>query len=165
MIANVAVRMHSMKTVTRLLAYWLLPAESARSEFARRIENLARHYHAPVFAPHVTIYAGTVEEAPDPAATRAVLEQVGRRIPPFTWKSRGSARQRFTKTLFVEFADHHELSALSRELQGTAMFQSAYELHPHLSLLYAHCPKTRSRRSQMRCSCPSTLWSSIGSRL
>ncbi len=41
-----------------IVAYWLTPAEPARSFFASTIAELAARFDAPSFEPHVTIYAG-----------------------------------------------------------------------------------------------------------
>ena len=100
---------------------------------------MARQYNAPVFPPHVTVYAEIIEEVPDPAATRAALEGVVAGIPPFTLKvTKIGTSNAFTKTLFIEFADHDELSALSQRLREMGTLRSEYDLHPHLSLLYAN---------------------------
>lgn len=44
-----------------MIAYWLLPDESASRYFSVLIHELAAKFDAPIFDPHVTIYAGGEE--------------------------------------------------------------------------------------------------------
>src|SRR6266446_10713817 len=41
------------------IAYWLIPAEPARSFFQGVINDLGRQYDAPLFEPHVTVHFGS----------------------------------------------------------------------------------------------------------
>ena len=45
-----------------ILAYWLVPTESARDVLASRIAELAERFDAPLFEPHVTVYGGRDED-------------------------------------------------------------------------------------------------------
>jgi 2'-5' RNA ligase len=117
----------------QIVAYWLCPAELARTHFVAIINDLAAKFDAPAFEPHVTLY---VTDAPNEKPD-AVLEHV--------LKSYGHARlsihgldysDQFTKTLFVEFKPDAELARLSSDLRRASAVQNDYELNPHLSLIY-----------------------------
>lgn len=115
------------------VAYWLTPAEPARSFFASTIAELATRFAAPVFEPHVTIYAGE-------AGNDAPAQVLGHALTggkPFRLSARDiQYSDEFTKTLFVQFEPSRALSHLSRALQQASARQDEYELNPHLSLIY-----------------------------
>lgn len=116
-----------------IVAYWLTPAEPARSFFASTIAELAARFDAPIFEPHVTIYAG-VKGDDIPAE---VLSHALTGCEPFRLLARDiQYSDEFTKTLFVQFESSPALSHLSRALQQASARHDAYELNPHLSLIY-----------------------------
>jgi 2'-5' RNA ligase len=116
-----------------IIAYWLLPAEPARSELAGIISDLAKRFDAPSFEPHVTVY---VTEA-DRQNAADVLRRVLREHQPFRLSVRGiEYSDKFTKTLFIQFAADAELSRCSDELRRASTSASDYQLNPHLSLIY-----------------------------
>lgn len=116
-----------------IVAYWLIPAEPSRSLFASMIARLAARFDAPVFEPHVTIYAG--EKGDDTPAQ--VLSHALTGCKPFRLSARDiQYSDEFTKTLFVQFEPSPELSHLSRALQQASARHDEYELNPHLSLIY-----------------------------
>ena len=58
-----------------IVAYWLTPAEPARSFFASTIAELAARFDAPIFEPHVTIYAGEKgDDIPAQVLSRALTD-------------------------------------------------------------------------------------------
>src|SRR6266513_1174723 len=116
-----------------VIAYWLIPAEPARSFFQGVIDDLARRYDAPGFEPHVTVHVGSnradaVERAVSVAAHACKL------IKLKTLEIGHSSE--FIKTLFAQFALNTELRQLNEIIRGAAQDSSHYELKPHLSLLY-----------------------------
>lgn len=116
-----------------IVAYWLTPAEPARSFLASTIAELAAQFDAPVFEPHVTIYAG--ENGDDSPAQ--VLSHALTGCKPFRLSARDiQYSDKFTKTLFVQFEPSPALSDLSRALQQASGRHDEYELNPHLSLIY-----------------------------
>ena len=121
----------SMKRIA--IAYWLLPAEPARSFFQEVINHLARRYGAPPFEPHLTIHvgsnrAGTAEKA---------LSMVARDCKLVTLKMLEiDHSSEFMKTLFVQYGMTAQLQQLNQSIRTAAQDSSDYRLNPHLSLLY-----------------------------
>jgi 2'-5' RNA ligase len=121
--------------VTRqaVIAYWLIPAEPARSFFHRVIDDLARRYQAAVFEPHVTLHVG----ADRADSAQQALAESARECTPIKLKPLGIQQSdEFVKTLFVQFALTAELRQLNEIIRDAGQDSSQYDLKPHLSLLY-----------------------------
>lgn len=114
------------------IAYWLIPAEPARSFFERTIVDLARRYNAPVFEPHMTIYVGSDGVEVEEVIAKAVSDC--RLVQAKVLKVCESGE--FIKTLFVQFAPDRKLQQLNKTIRDFAQDSSDYQLNPHLSLLY-----------------------------
>jgi 2'-5' RNA ligase len=114
------------------IAYWLIPAEPARSFFAAMIGDLARRYDAPVFEPHMTVHVGL-----DLVEAEEIITRVGSSWRPIRAKVL-EVRQssEFIKTLFVDFALNSKLRQLNEMIREAVRDSSDYQLKPHLSLLY-----------------------------
>jgi hypothetical protein len=82
-----------------MVAYWLIPAEAARSFSVSIIAELAARFDAPTL-PHVTIYGTRMgEDMPAEVLNRALLG-----CPPFRLSVRNlQYSDSFTKTVFVQF--------------------------------------------------------------
>ena len=120
-----------------VIAYWLIPAEPARSFFRGVINDLARRYDAPLFKPHVTVHVGLNRAY---AAERAI-SQAARSCKLIKLKALEIGQSsEFIKTLFVQFALNTELRQLSEVIRSAAPDTSPYDLSPHLSLLYKKMP-------------------------
>src|SRR6266478_6924031 len=116
-----------------VIAYWLIPAEPARSFFQGMINDLARRYNAPLFEPHVTIHVG----ANHIDVAEHALSKAARECQSITVKTLGiDHSDEFIKTLFVQFALNTKLQQLNAILCTAAEDSSDYKLNPHLSLLY-----------------------------
>jgi 2'-5' RNA ligase len=116
-----------------VIAYWLIPAESARSFFQGMIDDLARRYEAPLFEPHVTVHVGSNRAD----AAESALSEAARVCRPINVKALEIGHTgEFIKTLFVQFALNTELRQLNEIIRNAAQDSSHYELKPHLSLLY-----------------------------
>jgi 2'-5' RNA ligase len=125
-----------------VIAYWLIPAEPARSFFRGLIEDLARRYDAPVFEPHVTVYVGVNQvDAAEKALSEAGRECQSINLKTFEIDHSGE----FIKTLFVQFALNTELRQLHAIIRNAAQDSSHYEIKPHLSLLYKKMPAVARR--------------------
>ena len=125
-----------------VIAYWLIPAEPARSFFQQVINDLACCYDAPVFEPHVTIHAGSNRAD----SAESALSEAARFCKPIRLKALEVGHSsEFIKTLFVEFALNAELQQLSKIIRSAAEDSSHYELRPHLSLLYKKIPDAARR--------------------
>jgi hypothetical protein len=114
------------------IAYWLIPAEPARSFFERTIVDLARRYNAPVFEPHMTIYVGSDRVETEEVVAKAVSGC--RLVQAKVLKVCQSGE--FIRTLFVQFALDRKLQQLNEMIRDAAQDSSDYQLKPHLSLLY-----------------------------
>lgn len=125
-----------------VIAYWLIPAEPARSFFQDLINELAQQYDAPAFEPHVTIHVG----ANYPDAAEKALSRIAREWQPTLLRPvRIGHSDEFIKTLFVQFAPNRKLRQLNAIIRNAAQDSSHYELNPHLSLIYKHVQATARR--------------------
>ena len=125
-----------------VIAYWLIPAEPARTFFQGLINDLARRYDAPLFEPHVTVHVG----ANRGDVAESAISQAARFCKPITLKALeiGHSKE-FIKTLFVQFALNKELRQLNEMICDVAQDFSHYELKPHVSLLYKKMPAAAQR--------------------
>jgi hypothetical protein len=114
------------------IAYWLIPAEPARSFFKRTIVDLARRYNAPVFEPHMTIYVGSDRVEAEEVIAKAI--GTCRLLQAKVLKVCQSGE--FIKTLFVQFAMDTKLQQRNEMIRDAAQDSSDYQLNPHISLLY-----------------------------
>jgi 2'-5' RNA ligase len=116
-----------------LLAYWLVPAEPARSFFVSAIADLAARFDAPRFEPHLTVSAGPKgNENPEEVLRGAFAD-----CEPFRLSVRDvQCSDEFTKTVFMQFEPSLELLRLNRALQEASALHDDYEFNPHLSLIY-----------------------------
>jgi hypothetical protein len=118
-----------------MIGYWLLPAESERAALDSTIRELAQKHDAPVFAPHVTVYSSDDDE--DHA--QALVARLGEESSAIDMRAEAVAHsEEFTKTLFVQFARNPAAQQLSDVIRAGSRSPRDYELHPHLSLLYAN---------------------------
>jgi 2'-5' RNA ligase len=116
-----------------VIAYWLIPAEPAHRFFQDLINDLARRYDAPVFEPHVTIYAG----ADSTDAVDRTLSKAAQDCEPIVLQALElSHSDEFIKTLFVEFGPNSKLQRLNQVIRSAAQNSSDYQPNPHLSILY-----------------------------
>ena len=126
------------------MAYWLTPAEPTRSFFASTIAELAARFDAPPFEPHVTIYATREgEDIPGEVLSRALIDCNPLRL---SVRKIGHSDE-FTKAVFVEFEPSPPLSELRRALRQASVLRDAYQLNPHLSLIYKEM--TRSAKTEV----------------
>jgi len=124
------------------IAYWLIPAEPARSFFQGVINDLGRQYDAPLFEPHVTVDVGLNRAA----AAESAISQAARFCKPIKLKALEIGHSsEFIKTLFVQFTLNTELRQLNEIIGNAAQHSSHYELKPHLSLLYKNMPAVARR--------------------
>jgi 2'-5' RNA ligase len=116
-----------------VIAYWLIPAEPARSYFRSVTNHLAQRYNAPQFEPHVTIHVGV--NCTD--AVDGVLSKAARGCERIVLQAlEVSNSSEFIKTLFVQFVVTAQLQRLNQSIRNAAQDSSDYQLNPHLSLLY-----------------------------
>jgi hypothetical protein len=136
-----------------VIAYWLIPSESAHNFFQAIINDLARRYDAPVFEPHVTIYVGADRaEAPEEALGNAARLFTCTGLTPIGIDQSNE----FIKTLFVRFAMSAELRRINDFIRDAANDSMPYELKPHLSLLYKNLAVASRRQLAASISVPSS---------
>lgn len=136
-----------------IVAYWLIPAKAARNFFAATIAELATRFDAPVFEPHMTIYAA--RESDD--IPGKVLSHALRNCNPFPLSIRNiQASDEFTKTVFVQFEPSPLLSKLTRALQKASALHDEYQLNPHLSLIYKKMTRSAKTEAAAAVSLPFT---------
>jgi hypothetical protein len=126
--------------MTTVIAYWLLPAESAQNLFADIVGELAARFDAPIFTPHLTLFLASENSR----ASTEVLKELGSvavDLPVFGI----SFSEQFTKTLFVRFEKTHALQRLSSAISELSSDPQQNLADPHLSLLYKHLPKETKR--------------------
>ena len=81
---------------------WLMPHEPLRTTLHALIRRLAADFEAVEFEPHVTLFCGTSNEA----KARATAGAITTGFPPIELNvDRLDYTARFTKTLFVQFAE------------------------------------------------------------
>jgi hypothetical protein len=115
-----------------VIAHWLIPAEPADLFFQDLINDLARRYDAPVFAPHVTIYVG----ADSTDAVNATLKAARDCEPIVLQALEVTHSDKFVKTLFVQFAMNRQLQQVNESIRAGIQDSCDYRLNQHLSLLY-----------------------------
>jgi hypothetical protein len=127
-------RFVSRRTV---IAYWLIPAEPARTFFQGVITDLARRYDAPLFEPHVTVHVGLNRAD----AAKSALSEAARDCQAIRLKALEIGHSsEFIKTLFVQFELSSKLRELNQVICNAAQDSCRYGLKPHLSLLYRSLP-------------------------
>ena len=81
---------------------WLIPCEPLRRTLHALICRLAADLDAVEFEPHVTLFCGPSNES----RARATADAISARFPPIELSvDRLDYTARFTKTLFVQFAE------------------------------------------------------------
>jgi hypothetical protein len=117
------------------------------------IRDLAARFDAPVFEPHVTIYVTSPDrENPNKVLTDVTSQRQEYRLPI----REIDYSDKFTKTLFVQFAPDSDLARLSEDLQRASASPMDYELSPHLSLLYKDMDQETKRRLAVSIALPFT---------
>jgi len=116
---------------------WLMPVGKVYEKFSNLIKKLAEEYHAPVFAPHITLLGGLMQ--PEEECIR-LAEQVVSGQKPFTVNMEEIDYENcYFRTLFVRVEKTEALLALhNRSKKIFKMDIPSYM--PHLSLLYGTFP-------------------------
>ncbi|HVF70781.1 MAG TPA: 2'-5' RNA ligase family protein [Chthoniobacterales bacterium] len=127
----------SAQSQRQILTYWLMPAEPTRSHFVMLIADFAERFDAPVFEPHVTLFAAGAET--DNAADLLVRAVAGANFCHPRVAGIGHSEE-FTKTLFIQFDPDEGVAALNARFNAASNSHDKYEIDPHLSLLYKELP-------------------------
>lgn len=125
----------------RAVAFWLVPAEPARSEFAEWIETLRVELDAPGFLPHITLFVQNQPSALRWGSLEEVLARAAEGVQPFEVPVRGIGHgEQLFKTLYLEAVLSPPIRTLHDRLRDAFVQASEYVLQPHLSLLYKELP-------------------------
>ena len=125
-------------------SYWLVPAEPIAVQLRAQIEDLATHYDAVRFDPHMTIYAGRSNDA-EVVETMRELRASFRplTVTPFVI----GQSSRLTKTLYIRLRLTEELTAISERIRAKAKEPTDYRLDdPHVSLMYKTIAEAERQR-------------------
>jgi 2'-5' RNA ligase len=134
-----------------IITYWLIPAEPTRSHFASVISDLAARFDAPIFEPHMTVYAATMASENEAASLARVVAD----SPTYSLRIGGVAHSdEFTKTVFVQFHPSEALSRLSANFREASSIKDEYQFNPHLSLIYKKMPPARKAEIATKVSLP-----------
>ena len=134
-----------------VIAYWLIPSETAHTFLQRIINDLARRYDAPVFEPHVTIHVGGDRAG----AAKNALGKAAEACKVIGLTLLGTEQSdEFIKTLFLQFAMSTELRQINDFIREAANDSSQYQLKPHLSLLYKNLAAATRRELAASISVP-----------
>jgi len=122
----------------RHISYWLVPSQEPLVFFQTLIETLAHTNQGPTFVPHVTIYSG---ESPATENPLSIISQSMRGAKEVRLRvDRIMFSDQFTRTLFVQFRQSELLTGIAADMRRLSARPFAYELNPHLSLLYKQMP-------------------------
>ena len=125
-----------LRTV-KVIALWLMPAVEEAAFLAALVRRLAIEQDAPLFEPHLTVYAGQIE----PAAAVSALREIKVAGSYASRVERVACAEKFRKTVFVQLAPSAELQQLSDALCRSSKCRNGYELNPHVSLIYKEMPE------------------------
>ena len=116
-----------------MIAYWLIPSAPRRDFFATLIAELAQRFDAPIFEPHLSIFAEPANEA----HARRVIKEVAADFGPIGMSVVGIRfSEEFFKTVFVQFSASAAITQLSAAIQSRSIDAGEFHLDPHLSLIY-----------------------------
>jgi hypothetical protein len=115
---------------SKAVIYWLTPAKPEYDLFRDFIRILAKQFHAPEFAPHLTLCVEHGGRSP-----RTVMNQIRSRPIRLRVGAIGLSAK-FTKTLFVRVKSSPRLEKLVTDLGGSP--KSSRD--PHISLIYRKLP-------------------------
>jgi 2'-5' RNA ligase len=114
-------------------ALWLMPTGAVERKFSQLIAQLAEHYSAPVFPPHITLI-GRIEAPAGKIISKA--QELASLIQPFTIKLMTvDSTDFYYRALFVRVdPSARVLAAYEQARQFFPSNEASYM--PHLSLLY-----------------------------
>ena len=127
----------------RRISLWLMPSSEYFELLQDRIRSLATEYNAQVFEPHVTVWSGFGTEV----TCKNLIESAISGVRSITLQvEKIDFSPEFFKTLFIVFRDNSVLSRLSEKFRALWEKPSAYELKPHLSLIYKYMLRNEQQR-------------------
>jgi len=127
----------------RRISLWLMPSTEYFELLQERIRALAKECNAQVFEPHVTVWSGLGIEV----TCRNLIERAISGVGIITLQvEKIDFSPEFFKTLFIVFRSNSVLSRLSERFRTLWEKPSAYELKPHLSLIYKHMSRNEQQR-------------------
>jgi 2'-5' RNA ligase len=123
----------------KLLSILLIPSKNDENYLNKIIRNLGIHYHAPIFIPHLTIFADTIIE---PETLKSIADEVFKSVKPFKVKVKKiNHSEAFFKTVFIEFHLNKDLKNLFTILSKKTDKRAFSTFKPHISLIYKNMPE------------------------
>lgn len=117
----------------RRISYWLMPSSEYFELLQDLIRSFAEKYQSQVFEPHVTVYSGAGTEV----SCRNLVKHAVIGFSSITLEVEAiDFSLAFFKTLFIAFTENATLSRLSERFRLLSGEPLAYQLNPHLSLIY-----------------------------
>jgi 2'-5' RNA ligase len=130
---------------------WLMPHEPLRTTLHALIRRLAADFEAVEFEPHVTLFCGPSNEA----KARATAGAISTGFPPIELNvDRLDYTARFTKTVFVQFAESAKAQRMFEAARDRYASRSDYAFNPHLSLVYKRLQEAQQRELCQTLSAP-----------
>jgi 2'-5' RNA ligase len=130
---------------------WLIPCERLGTTLHALIRRLAADFDAVEFEPHVTLFCGPS----DASEARATAGAIAARFPPVELSvDRLDYTHRFTKTLFIQFAESTAAQRMFEAARDYYASPSDYAFNPHLSLIYKRLPEVKQRELCQTLSAP-----------
>ena len=125
-----------MEIRTSGYSIWLEPEGEVKEKLSGVIENLAREYSTPVFAPHVTLVGGL--QGTDREVIRFTRELTSK-ITPYSIMLTGQVgcEEIWQKAMFVRVRETALVMAANQLSRERFKISGDDPYHPHLSLMYS----------------------------
>jgi O-acetyl-ADP-ribose deacetylase (regulator of RNase III) len=121
------------------VAFWLVPQQRQRQDIRSLIAALAQRHDAPGFVPHVTLYSCRRTPGQQELGFMAALAS---NFPAVTLRPAGLAgKERLSQCLFIKFHENPAVYEIYKALKTVDSHQSAFQLSPHMSLMYQILPR------------------------
>lgn len=119
---------------TRHFAVWLVPAQADHDLLSVMNRDLAAHFNAPLFPPHLTVYLGA-DSKEDGLAK--MLVSLASKLDPIEIQVRGIASsEALFRSIYIELDHQATLLKLSQSIARRLQHRELFTLEPHVSLLY-----------------------------
>ncbi len=121
----------------RTFSLWVKPRGTIAEELRDIIARLAKHYHGPIFLPHVTVLGSipnlTVEEAKKKSA------ELAKKLRPYTLTTeRLSTGKEFHRCIVIRMKRTEQVAMAFQAARAMFQHTDCEEYMPHLSIFYGN---------------------------